>query len=113
MLDWYAVNFKENKEKGYKALEALIEGWNDLKEYATIGEVQQACFRLMRELSEIPYFYVSFQLEDEFRIVATVSTYNWHETGKEELEGIVFIDVYHTEEHDYWLELDWKENDKR
>lgn len=112
MLDWYAINYKENREKGHKAMEALIKEWSDSKEYATIEEVQQACFRLMGALSKIPHFYVSFQFE-EFRIFATASTYDWHGTGKKEYEGTITVDVYHDDKHGYWLELDWKKNDKR
>lgn len=112
MLDWYAINYRENREKGHKVIEALIKEWNDLKEYATIEEVQQACFRLMGALSKIPHFYVSFQFE-EFRIYATVSTYDAHGTGKDEVEGILVIDVYHDDSQGYWIELDWRKNDKR
>lgn len=112
MLDWYAMDYKEKRNEGLKALEALIKEWNDYQEYATLGEVQQACFRLMGALSGIPQLYVSFQFE-EFRIFATVSTYDAHGTGKEEFEGTVVIDVYHDNNHDYWMELEWKKNDKR
>lgn len=112
MFDWYTLDYKDNREKGHKAMKTLIKKWGDLKEYATIEEVQQACFRLMRELSEVPHFSVSFQFE-EFRIFATASTYDWHGTGKKEYEGTVTVDVYHDDKHGYWLELDWKKNDKR
>ena len=112
MLDWYAINYRENREKGHKAMEALIKEWSDLKEYATIEEVQQACFRLMGALSKIPHFLVSFQFE-EFRIFATVSTYDAHGTGNEEFEGTVVIDVYHGDSHGYWIEPEWKRNDKK
>lgn len=112
MLDWYAMDYKEKRKEGLKAMEALIKEWNDSKECATLGEIQQACFRVMEALSKVPNFFVSFQLE-EFRILATASMYDWHGTGKEELEGTVVIDVYHDDEHGYWLELDWKKNDKR
>lgn len=112
MLDWYAVDYNERKKEGFKALEALIKEWNDSEKYATLGEIQQACFHLMGSLNKIPSFFISFQFE-YFRIFATVSTYDWHGTGKEVLEGTVVIDVYHDDNYGYWLELDWKSNDQR